>query len=342
MKPSQPDPTPRSLAGEPGLHPLASILGEAAALPPLLDDLERVEQRLDGLLRSSISRIPRLDGLQRARLHPLVTLLAAQAAGYCDPHRITIAAIGELLYAQSLLHEDVCDRGQFRRGRQVPRLGHGDGLSVLVGDFCYARALQAMAEIGDPTALCGLADLVVRRSEAGVAWLHSAGACVLDRPQHTEIVAARTAALLGWCGAVGQLLPPAPAAALRGYAEALGFALQIAEDIRDCTLDLPRSGAPPGQELREGRPTLPVILAWERSPALRDHVHQLWQRGAPVDDLRLRHVLEQVADTGALDHAQALAMQHLAAAHAALDALAPSPARAALAALACTLVTPAS
>lgn len=340
VKQLQPDTTRRARASEPGVDLLAPILGEVAALPPLLDDLEHVEQRLDGLLQSSISRIPRLERPRGPRLHPLVTLLVAQAAGYHEVHRITVAAIGELLYAQSVLHEDVCDRGEFRRGRPVARLGHGNGLAVLVGDFCYARALQAMAEIGDASALCGLADLVVRRSEAGAARLHGSGACDLDREQHSQIIAARTAALLAWCGTVGLLLPPRPAAALGTYAEALGFALQIVEDIRDCALDLPRSQGHAGQELREGRPTLPVILAWERSPGLRGEVQELLRGGAPVDDARLHCVLEWVARSGGLDAARALAMEHVATAQAALSALSPSPARTALVALAYAVVDP--
>jgi octaprenyl-diphosphate synthase len=209
---------------------------------------------------------------------------------------------------------------------------------VLIGDFCYARALQAVAQIGDASALRHITDVVVGRSEAEAARLHGAGACDLDSEQHARIIGSRAAALLGWCGAVGQLLAPRAAAALGAYGHALGSALQIAADIRDCTREPPRARGPAGQELREGKATLPVLLACERSPGLRGELLGLLQGGPPLDEARLHVLLDRVADSGGLTEARAVATSHAEAAQAALAALSPSPARAALEAIARAVV----
>ncbi|HEY8376234.1 MAG TPA: polyprenyl synthetase family protein, partial [Nannocystis sp.] len=130
--------------------PAGSALDQAIAL--VAGELAEVEARLEQLLQSSIAIIPELGG-QLAfaggkRFRPLVTLLAARAVGFIDPVRVTIAAVGELLHTATLLHDDVIDGGEFRRGRPTARLQYGNGMAVLTGDFCLARALQAVAYAG--------------------------------------------------------------------------------------------------------------------------------------------------------------------------------------------------
>lgn len=170
------------------IDPVEAMLADAGAWTRVSEELEHVERRLAELERSPIALIPRIGRSRGVRLHPLVTLLAAMAVDYREERRITVAAVGELLHTTTLLHEDICDAGAYRRGRPVARMGYGNGLSVLIGDFCYARALQAVAELGDEAAIRSIADVVVRISEGEVTRLHSSGECDLDREQHARIV----------------------------------------------------------------------------------------------------------------------------------------------------------
>jgi octaprenyl-diphosphate synthase len=302
----------------------------AAPEPPLSAELARVESLLDELLYSPISEIPPASRVGGDRLHARVTLLAAQAAGYRDDHRLTVAAAGELLHLARLLHRDVSDPGAFGRGRPAPRIGLGDGLAVLTGDCYLARGLLCVAGIGHGPVIRSMVDVIERTYEGEVAELARAGALDLDRGSALRIVEQRSAGLLGWCGAVGHLLAPDLAGSLGAYGRALGLALQVVDDLRDCT---PGAGRP-GQELRDGKVTLPVVLGCARSARLRDAVAALLRGPAPVDEPRLAEVLELVAESGGLDEARAIAASHFASARAALAALPPSPARIALAELA--------
>ncbi len=317
----------------------------ASAMALVADELDLVERRLGKLLQSTIAIIPRIGGhltfAGGKRFRPMVTLLAAQAAGYRDEHRITIAAAGELLHTATLLHDDVVDGGEFRRGRPTARMRFGNGLAVLTGDYCYARALQAVARIGEARAMQSMADAVVRMAEGEVAQLSVAGDLDLDRDRYGMVVERKTAALIAWCSSVGQLVEPSVAAALAEYGRAVGFAFQIADDIIDFTLDVERSGKDRGQDLREGKATLPLILACERVPALRNAFESLLRNaaipagagpheGPQVDEDELLELIERVSAAGGLDAAREVAEQHVAAGNAALQILPPSPARAAL------------
>lgn len=331
-------PVPELAGDEPADTRVAPV---ASAMALVADELDLVERRLGKLLQSTIAIIPRIGGhltfAGGKRFRPMVTLLAAQAAGYRDEHRITIAAAGELLHTATLLHDDVVDEGEFRRGRPTARMRFGNGLAVLTGDYCYARALQAVARIGEARAIQSMADAVVRMAEGEVAQLSVAGDLDLDRDRYGMVIERKTAALIAWCSSVGQLVEPSVAAALAEYGRAVGFAFQIADDIIDFTLDVDRSGKDRGQDLREGKATLPLILACERVPALRNAFESLLRNAAPaegrvpqVDEDELLELIDRVAAAGGLDAAREVAERHVAAGNAALQILPPSPARSAL------------
>ncbi len=324
---------------EPSDSQLAPV---ASAMALVADELDQVERMLGKLLQSTISILPRIGShltfAGGKRFRPMVTLLAARAAGYHDEHRITIAAAGELLHTATLLHDDVIDQGEFRRGRPTARMRYGNGLAVLTGDFCYARAAQAVARIGEPRAMQSMADAVVRMAEGEIAQLHVAGDCDLDRDRYSIVIERKTAALIGWCSSVGQLIDPDAALALAEYGRAVGFAFQIADDIIDYTLDVDHSGKNRGQDLREGKATLPLILACERAPALRAALERLLRTGAPVDEDELVELIERVALVGGIDEARVVAEHHVVAGNAALRVLPNSPARAALEQLASYIV----
>ncbi len=308
--------------------PVASAMGLVA------EELSQVEARIAELLESTFAIIPEIGGhltfAGGKRFRPMVTLLAAQAVGYRAEARITVAAAAELLHTATLLHDDVIDEGEFRRGRPAARMRYGNGLAVLTGDYCYARALQAVAYLDDPRAIRTMADAVTRMAEGEVAQLHVAGECDLDRERYYMVIDRKTAALIAWCSAVAHLVPPDQGEALARYGREVGYAFQIADDIIDYNLDIEDSGKARGQDLREGKVTLPLIFACERDPEVRAQLEALLREGPPAQDRALAPLIDAVVASGGLDDARRQAHTHVEAAIEALTALPPSPARAAL------------
>ncbi len=314
------------------------------ALVMVAEDLAASDRRLAELLHSDIAVIPRVGGhlafAGGKRFRPLLTLLAAQAAGYDEPERLTVAAVGELLHTATLLHDDVIDEGEFRRGRPAARMRYGNGMSVLAGDYCLARALQAVARTGRATAVCSLADTVTQMAEGEVAQLDHAGCFSLDRSRYELVIERKTAVLIAWCASVAGLVAPAFVEPLRRYGREIGHAFQIADDVLDLragpepttagTKRPGESGKDPGQDLREGKMTLPIILACEADPQLREQVEVALRRGPPMPDTLVRDLLAGIGRTDASARALAIAHEHVTTAVQSLQVLPPSSARDAL------------
>ncbi|PCC66799.1 octaprenyl-diphosphate synthase [Nannocystis exedens] len=297
-------------------------------------ELSEVDARLEQLLQSSIAIIPELGGKLAfaggKRFRPLVTLLAARAAGFIDPVRITIAAVGELLHTATLLHDDVIDAGEFRRGRPTARLQYGNGMAVLTGDFCLARAMQAIAYSGRLHAVQTLSDAVTRMAEGEVAQLEIAGDAAPDKARYYLVIERKTAALIAWCASVGGLPAPERAIALHRYGLEIGYAFQIADDVLDYAGDPHDTGKTRGQDLRDGKLTLPLILACERDPGLQRAVHQLLAHGPPVGAEAAEAIVARVAASPGVELAARAAESHAEAAVAQLAELPSSSARDAL------------
>lgn len=326
------------LAPHDDLADLSVDLSIEAASGLVADELQEVEQRLADLLQSSIAVIPELSG-QLAfaggkRFRPLLALLAARAAGFLDPVRITVAAVGELLHTATLLHDDVIDSGEYRRGRPTARLQYGNGMAVLTGDFCLARGLQAIAYAGRLSAVQTLADAVTRMAEGEVAQLQVAGDATVDRDRYYLVIDRKTAALIAWCASLGGLVEPRIAAALHRYGLEIGYAFQIADDVLDYTSGVDQTGKARGQDLRDGKLTLPLILACSHDPGLRRRLQQMLGDGPPIDPNAAAELVARVANSSAVEQAAAVAEAHAAVAVAQLLQLPASPARDALAALA--------
>ena len=329
-----PPATPAALSSTP--VSAGSAIEQATSL--VAGELAEVEARLEQLLQSSIAIIPELGG-QLAfaggkRFRPLVTLLAARAAGFIDPVRITIAAVGELLHTATLLHDDVIDSGEFRRGRPTARLQYGNGMAVLTGDFCLARGLQAVAYSGRLHAVQTLSDAVTRMAEGEVAQLQIAGDTAPDRDRYYLVIDRKTAALIAWCASVGGLPGESYVPALHRYGLEIGYAFQIADDVLDYGGLLQDTGKTRGQDLRDGKLTLPLILACERDASLARAVEQLLAGGPPVDAAAAAAIVERVAGSPAIELAARAAEAHADRAIEQLSALPPSAARDALAELA--------
>jgi octaprenyl-diphosphate synthase len=285
------------------------------------EDLAAAESELHRLLQSDIAVIPAVaEHLAFAggkRFRPLLALLCARAAGLDDPSRITVAAVGELLHTATLLHDDVIDEGEFRRGRPAARLEYGNGLSVLTGDYCLARSLQAVAATGQLRAVQTMGDAVTRMAEG-------------------EVIERKTAALIAWCSSVAGLVDESHFEPLHRFGLELGYAFQIADDLLDFRMPTPArtadadTGKDPGQDLREGKVTLPLLLACEADPSLHRRVDEALRAGPPMADHTVRSLVEAVRGCEAPGKAEEIALSHAGRAREALAELPPSEAREAL------------
>jgi octaprenyl-diphosphate synthase len=241
----------------------------------------------------------------------------------------------EFIHTSTLLHDDVVDESGLRRGRQTANALWGNAASVLVGDFLYSRSFQLMVELDDMRVMRILADTTNTIAEGEVLQLLNIGNADVDEAAYLAVIERKTAVLFAAATELGGLLgglPPDQVAALRRYGMELGYAFQIADDLLDYTSDADTLGKNIGDDLAEGKPTLPLIYALEaadeeRAQALR---HAIEHGG--LDSLD--RIVAAIRDSGALERTRASAEAHAEAAHAALDILPPSPWRDALAVLA--------
>ncbi len=269
------------------------------------------------------------------RLRPMLHALAARAAGYRGDAHVKLAAVIEFIHTSTLLHDDVVDESGLRRGRQTANALWGNAASVLVGDFLYSRSFQLMVELDDMRVMRILADTTNTIAEGEVLQLLNIGNADVDEAAYLAVIERKTAVLFAAATELGGLLGGLPAeqvSALRRYGMELGYAFQIADDLLDYTSDADTLGKNIGDDLAEGKPTLPLIYAL--------------QSATPEQAASLRHAIEHggldsldrivaaIRDSGALERTQARAEAHAAAAHDALAALPASKYRDALATLA--------
>jgi octaprenyl-diphosphate synthase len=269
------------------------------------------------------------------RLRPMLHLLAARAAGYQGHDHLPLAALIEFIHTSTLLHDDVVDESNLRRGRQTANALWGNAASVLVGDFLYSRSFQMMVELDSMRVMRILADTTNRIAEGEVLQLLNIGNPDTGEQAYLDVIERKTAVLFAAAtrlGAVLAGLPQAQEEALAQYGLDLGHAFQIADDVLDYASDAGTLGKNIGDDLAEGKPTLPLIVAISRSgPAQAARLRAAIQAGGldALDD-----VLAAIHATGALEASRERARDYAQRARDALDALPGSDARDALALLA--------
>lgn len=314
-----------------GLHaaaPLSTVEGIGGVFALAAQDMLAAEARLAELVASEVDVVAAIgDYLRDAggkRLRPLLTALGARAVGYQGPVAGLMCA-GELIHLGSLLHDDVVDEAETRRGRPAAHRVYSNPAVILSGDFCLARAVLLAAEEGGHAAVTSLADAVTRMAEGEVLQLQRAGNLATTLPQYVEMVDKKSAALIAWCASAGALATNqhAAAEALASFGRGVGVAFQVTDDVLDYASG---TGKPPGQDLREKKLTLPLLLAMQRVPDLRARVEA--SDGTDLDAL-----MATVRGTGALEDALAEARRRVEVSVQALDALPPSVYRDALALL---------
>jgi len=269
------------------------------------------------------------------RLRPMLVLLAAQACGYRGRDHVLLAAVVEFIHTATLLHDDVVDESDLRRGRKTANAVWGNAASVLVGDFLYSRSFQMMVEADDMRIMRILADTTNRIAEGEVLQLLHIHNPDTDEEAYLRVIERKTAVLFSAATRLGAVLGKMPAAheeALARFGLELGFAFQIADDVLDYVSDAGTLGKNIGDDLAEGKATLPLIYAIERAPpAQAASLRRAIETGG-LDSLD--NIVAAINDTGAIERARARAQRHADAAHAALSALPGSVARDALLVLA--------
>lgn len=293
------------------------------------DDLQRVEALLRARMDSAIGTIPDVGAhLLMAggkRLRPLLAVLAARATGAPIEIGLAVGCAAELIHTATLYHDDVVDDGRVRRGRPAARLVFGNGIVVLVGDFCLARALETVASTGVIPVVQSLAATVTEMAEGEVAQLEGAGNPDATTTGYFDVIDRKTASLIAWCARVGGATPGLDAP-LDRFGRAVGRAFQIADDILDCAVAEQVAGKSVGHDLMEGKMTLPVLLACDADPSVRLRIRAaLGERG--MSSAAALEILELVRQAGGVEAAKRQALALVDAAMSDLNALPPSPFR---------------
>jgi octaprenyl-diphosphate synthase len=301
--------------------------------PPSLDGLLALAApdmaAVDALIRKHMdSPVPVIPALadhliagSAKRLRPLLTVAAARLAGARDDACLKLAAAVEFIHTATLLHDDVVDSSQLRRGRVAAHLIWGAPSSVLVGDFLFARAFELMVGANSMPALEILARASRVIAEGEVLQLTRAHDLDLSQEVYLEIIKAKTAELFAAAaeaGAVSAGASPERCRALRKFGQDLGLAFQLVDDALDYSGDSETLGKNPGDDFREGKATLPLLLAMVRTGASE---REFWIR--TIDrrdqtDADFERARELMAQTGALDATLELAATYAASAKAAL------------------------
>ena len=269
------------------------------------------------------------------RLRPMLLVLAARACGYQGQSHVPLAAIVEFIHTATLLHDDVVDESATRRGRQTAHAVWGNAASVLVGDFLYSRSFQMMVQLDSMRVMDILADTTNTISEGEVLQLLNMGDPQVSENDYLAVIENKTAKLFEAACRLGAVIggqPEAVETSLATFGMQLGCAFQVADDVLDYDGNGSELGKNIGDDLAEGKPTLPLILARARAPSADRAIIDEAVRNGDARDLE--RILAILRRTEALDSAREVAQARAARAAEALQVLGPSPWRDALAFLA--------
>ncbi len=273
------------------------------------------------------------------RLRPALLLLMSGALGCTSEQRLNLAAVVEFIHTATLLHDDVVDESTLRRGRATANEAFGNPASVLVGDFLYSRAFQMMVQAQNMRVMEVLAEATNVIAEGEVHQLMNMHDASISEAEYLRVIRSKTAKLFEASARLAAILAqasPALEAACADYGQALGTAFQVIDDVLDYDGDVVEMGKNLGDDLREGKVTLPLIVAMQRgSYSQRALIEQAVQEG---DSAQMGQILAIVQETGALDLTRSRAAQEAQRAIDALSLLPPSPYREALHSLAAQLL----
>lgn len=281
-------------------------------------DLIRIETELERLLTTSVPLISVVGryilGSGGKRLRPLLMIFAARLCGYQGSSDASLSVAFEFLHAASLLHDDVVDHAEFRRNRPAANTIWGNPAVVLAGDFLYSKAILMTVGYGDVRILHVLSEATTKMAEGEVLQLAYADNLEIDESEYMDVITRKTAILISAACQIGAIFAggaPEQEMALQSYGHNIGIAFQLVDDTLDYTGDVKELGKPVGNDIQEGKATLPLIYAM--------------QNGKPADKARLREIFsaeaiaqedfielkEIVTRSGGLEYTQRQAMEHL-------------------------------
>jgi octaprenyl-diphosphate synthase len=305
------------------------------------DDMAATDRIIHERMGSPVALIPdlaqHLVDSGGKRLRPLLTLASARLCGYSGALHINLAAAVEFIHTATLLHDDVVDASSLRRGKIAANIVWGNKPSILVGDFLFSRAFQLMVETDNIRVLDIVANASAVIAEGEVMQLKSANNLAITEADYLNVVSAKTAALFAAATEAGATIAGTTKeriAALRAYGQNLGIAFQLIDDALDYSGRQAQMGKSVGDDFREAKMTLPVILAYARSD---DDARRFWTRtieAGPQHDGDLDRAILYVEETGAIHDTRARARRYANQACNALEAVPAGNLRDSLAAIA--------
>ena len=297
------------------------------AIRAIIDsDMRAVDEVIRSRLHSDVVLIRQISSYiidsGGKRLRPALVLLSAGLFGYQGRQHHELAAVVEFIHTATLLHDDVVDQSNLRRGRQTANALFGNAASVLVGDFLYSRAFQMMVGVGNMRVMQVLADATNVIAEGEVLQLLNCHEAGIDEESYLRVIRYKTAKLFQAAGQVGAILgnaTPEDEQAMADYGMHLGTAFQLIDDVLDYSGNNHETGKNIGDDLAEGKPTLPLVYAMRTGTPQQAGVvrHAIEQGG--LDDLAA--VIAAIHNTGALDYARRCAQREAEAACAAIARL---------------------
>jgi octaprenyl-diphosphate synthase len=311
---------PERTVPEPGGASAISVLA------PVVDDMKAMDALIRSRLRSEVVLVNQVAeyiiGAGGKRLRPALLLLISGALDHRGPHRLTLAAVVEFIHTATLLHDDVVDESDLRRGRQTANALFGNAASVLVGDFLYSRSFQMMVDVGSLPVMRTLADATNVIAEGEVLQLLNIHDPDVDEERYMQVIRYKTAKLFEASARLAAILADRSEDEQEFWAEfgrRIGTAFQLVDDVLDYSGVTAAIGKNVGDDLREGKPTLPLIYLLERgSAAQRSMVRDTVLDSSHAD---LAGIQAAIGASGALEYTRALAEREAAAARAVAERL---------------------
>jgi octaprenyl-diphosphate synthase len=308
---------------------------------PVRADLEAVEREYERQVQSQVPVIPEIGAyIQKSggkRVRPAVLLMAARLCGYTGPRAVLNAAVVEFIHTATLVHDDIIDDADVRRGRKAVHSQWGNDVTVLAGDFLYIKSM-AMALTQDTLDIVRmLCDVTLRMIEGEIYQLTKNGVVDLAEAEHFEIIHRKTAYLFGGCAEIGGMLGEVNAEkrqALSEYGFNLGVMFQLVDDLLDFTGEAEALGKPIGGDLREGKITLPIIHLLHHGGAEADALVRGIVQSRDVTPEQWARLKALLAEHRSIDYAYGRAVEFGEAAKRQLRLFPPTPEREALTGLA--------